>query len=230
MRSPESEAALDRLVKKGAIALNDGKYVITLEGRKLVPKKNNAARAKKNEKKSKEELPSMMLPSYEHAGVEAEIFDGYALRAEVHKLSSEVAGIKSVVEELSREICAMKRELIEERTRQHSIAMPLGKQDNASPAGDKNRKGLDDLKAMLLEVSREIDREQRYGGTIPIPALRSAFEARAGISRAEFDDLLLRLESEYAIDLQTAHDMNAVKKDDGIWRQARGLLYYVIWR
>lgn len=94
------------------------------------------------------------------------------------------------------------------------------------PDGDPSR-SQEDIKTMLLDAVRELDALHRYGGLVPIPAVRKAASQR-GIADALVAPALEALEREYRVDLNIAQAPTQVQdRHLGIERPGRGLLYYV---
>gem|GEM_PF-2805640 len=225
----ENEKLLTSLVEKGAVALKNKKYTITPQGIKLIGERFDKKYTKKEYAKNEK-----IKRTDDKSEVKAEILNYKDVYEKINKLSSEVSLIKSYLDELSKEIQNMKKtQIFQAGISQvnHQLDSQIQVKEEKKPIFDKgNVKDKVALKEILYEISMSLDREKHLGGTIPIPMLREEFMKKVAISREEFDELLLKLETEYSIDLQTAHDMNAVNKNEGIYRQARGLLYYLIWR
>ena len=84
-----------------------------------------------------------------------------------------------------------------------------------------------DLTATTLTAIAELDASGRYGGLVPIPAVRGALRAR-GADDAAISATLLELERRFQIDLSIAQSpTTAPDRSQGIERPGRGLLYYV---
>jgi hypothetical protein len=96
IHTQENEKLLSTLVEKGAVALNNGKYIITPQGAKLIDEKYM-----KKERKRKE--------TNKETNVKAEILAYDDMYKKINKLSSEVTLIKNFVEGLSKEIYDMKK-------------------------------------------------------------------------------------------------------------------------
>ncbi len=86
----------------------------------------------------------------------------------------------------------------------------------------------------VLQTAERLGRQHRYGGMVPLPDLRAALaEAAPGLRRAAVDAALLDLARDYALDLQVHHDpasLTPAEERAGIWREGRGLLYFVVLR
>ncbi len=86
---------------------------------------------------------------------------------------------------------------------------------------------LDVLKRIILDAVRHLDARHRYGGLVPLPALRQAVSVISS-DRESVDTALESLERDYAIDLNIAQIPGQVaEREAGIERPGRGLLYYV---
>lgn len=80
----------------------------------------------------------------------------------------------------------------------------------------------------VLEVVRRLDREHRYGGVVPLPALRDALALHGLSDDAAVDRALTELERDYVVDLLVAQSPTTVAEPQrGIARPGRGLIYYV---
>ena len=89
---------------------------------------------------------------------------------------------------------------------------------------------LELFSARVREAAMRLDRQERLGGLIPLPLLRTALQD-LDLSRAAFDDALLALEEQFDIDLKVANDPGRLADADlGIDTPDRGLLYFVVVR
>ena len=88
---------------------------------------------------------------------------------------------------------------------------------------------VDGLKPAILSTIARLDAQFRYGGVVPIPALREALR-RAGVAapHAEVDAALVALERDYKIDRLVAQSPATLSDPgQGIERPGRGLAYFV---
>lgn len=85
------------------------------------------------------------------------------------------------------------------------------------------------LTTYLLATVAQVDRSGRHAGLVPIPEVRSVFEA-AGWSREAFDTALLQAEHDYVVDLKTANDPRLLAQPELAIRRGQTYLQYVVAR
>ncbi|MSP63003.1 MAG: hypothetical protein EXR72_22240 [Myxococcales bacterium] len=85
------------------------------------------------------------------------------------------------------------------------------------------------LSPAILAAVRDLDARHRFGGVVPIPALRTALrEQGLSATDAEVSDALVALERDFVIDLLIAQSPATLPdRAAGIERPGRGLAYYV---
>ena len=94
------------------------------------------------------------------------------------------------------------------------------------------RMDLNEFKINLKEIYDSLNRNNLYGGLIPIPRIKSEIKKRNYfISEKNIDNFLIELEINKIIDLIGASDPSRLNdKELGIENIKRGLLYFIKWR
>ena len=86
----------------------------------------------------------------------------------------------------------------------------------------------------LLEIINQIDVEEKYFGIIPMYPVFNRAKSIYQLSVKEFHTLLLNLEKDEKIYLETINDINRLSIDEkkiAIYDQVRGYLYYIgLWK
>ncbi len=98
----------------------------------------------------------------------------------------------------------------------------LGDRGASTPAAEP-------LGPKIVATVRALDTQHRYGGVVPLPALRKELKRLGvGASDGDVDAALIALERDYAVDLLVAQSpATLVDRHLGIERPGRGLAYYV---
>jgi hypothetical protein len=83
------------------------------------------------------------------------------------------------------------------------------------------------FKVVALETFDRLNKEQAYGGLIPIWHMRE--EVNTAVSRSQFNDWMMQMQAEQLVYLQTGEAIGATdqQKRDSIDNEIRGLLFYV---
>ena len=86
----------------------------------------------------------------------------------------------------------------------------------------------------LLEIIKEIDEEEKYFGIIPMYPVFNRAKSIYELTVKEFHTLLLNLENDHIIYLETINDFGRLsidEKNTAIYDQVRGYLYYIgLWK
>jgi len=100
----------------------------------------------------------------------------------------------------------------------------LSKLPRMQPTAPMN---IDTFRGRVKRLSRKVD--SKMGGFIKIPELRRVYVEAFG-KFDQFDQFIMQLEKDFAIEITSAHDPMREDRAEAIDGGDRGLLYFIKWR